>query len=71
MKVVSKEYVDERVNGYRYVSVDGETLALRPYCCHYRFNGGLIRRLNITSELLTEGNRQNKLHFYLYFPRLS
>lgn len=71
MKVVSKDYVDERVNGYRYLTIDGSKLPLRPYCCHYRFSDDIVWTLDITSELLTEANRKNKLHFYLTFPSIS
>lgn len=65
-KIVSKDYVDSRHNGFRKLLNSGSTLPIRPYTCYYKvsdFNG----IIDITSDNLTDDIEKNRLTFYLDF----
>lgn len=63
-KIVSKDYVDARHNGFRKLENTGNVLAIRPYTCYYNLKDfdGVV---DITDENMTDDIEKNRLTFYI------
>ena len=79
-KLVVKDYVDDRHNGFRKVDkdVDGAHLSIRPYTCYYQYSNLIsedsegVRTIDICDDVIMEDGKtlhdkikRNRLVFYV------
>lgn len=77
-KIVDKNYVDDRHNGFRKVPITETKLSIRPYTCYYQYSNLIpedesgIRTINICDDVKLENGKKlsqklknNRLMFYV------